>query len=121
LWLSSFAWQEKQLDGVPLKTPFLWHRPQLTVACAPVNLKAEILWSKLAFFQLAVVWHDPQFVPKLPPWLSSLEWHPKQLEGVPLKTLFLWHWTQLTLACAPVKLNPEKLWLKVAFFQLDVE
>jgi hypothetical protein len=63
----------------------------------------------VAFFQLVVEWHDPQLVPKAPPWLSSLEWQAKQLEGVPLKTLFLWHWAQLTLVCAPVNLNAEIL------------
>jgi hypothetical protein len=108
-WLSSFEWQAKQLDGVPLKTPFLWHELQLTLICAPVNLNAERLWSNFAFFQEVVEWHDPQFVPKLPPWLSSFEWQAKQLEGVPLKTPFLWHELQFTLVCAPVNLNAEIL------------
>jgi hypothetical protein len=84
-------------------------------------LNDEKLWLKVAFFQLVVEWHDPQFVPKLPPWLSSLAWHAKQVAGVPLKTPFLWQLPQDTLTCAPVNLNAAKLWLKFAFFQLVVE
>jgi hypothetical protein len=84
-------------------------------------LNAERLWSKVAFFQLEVEWHEPQFVPKLPPWLSSLAWHAKQVEGVPLKTPFTWQLPQDTLTWAPVNLNAERLWSNFAFFQLVVE
>jgi hypothetical protein len=121
LCLSSLAWHAMQVAGVPLKTPFLWHEPQLTLACAPVNLNAKRLWLTVAELQLEVLWQDPQFVPLLPLCLSSPAWQAKQVAGVPLKTPFLWQEPQLTLACEPVNLNDEKLWLKFALVQLLVE
>lgn len=36
-------------------------------------------------------------------------WQPTQVCGVPLYTLLTWHLAQVTLTCAPVSLNTDKL------------
>ncbi len=100
-----------------MKVPPVWQAAQFTLTCAPVSLKAALLWLKVEGFQAVVLWHWAQFVPRLPPCASFLAWQLAQFVGVPLKAPLAWQAVQAALACAPLSWKAALLWLKVEGFQ----
>ena len=72
LWTSSAVWQPMQARAgwrTALLAP--WHDAQLAPAWPPTSGKPVVAWSKVAERQLALLWHEAQFVPLLPRWASS--------------------------------------------------
>jgi hypothetical protein len=106
-------WQLAHSVEVAEKTPLVWHWEHCSVVCAPVSWNlVMVLWLKVEFSQLVVVWHCSQVCGKPPlTWggllvLWKLErWQPTHCVGAAAKLLVLWHCEHCTLLCAPVSGN----------------